>query len=155
MFKNSADLEKRHQRFISEVVSSNEVWTLKSEQGYVSSSSNHYDDEEEEPLLLQIFWSTSKEAGVCSRNVWKQENFELESISLSEFIEFWCVGMHNDFVIVGTNFDHQLFGSEREPLILAEELLNHLKSEGSSIEFENYESIDQFLNSIKEHTESS
>lgn len=155
MLKNSIDLEKRHQRFITEVVKSNEVWTLKNEQGHVSSSSNHYSDEDEEPLLVQVFWSTSKEAGVCSRHVWQKENFELESIPLSEFIEFWCVGMHNDYVIVGTNFDHQLFGYEEEPLILAQDLLNELKSNDINLSFENYTSTDELLNAIKEHTEES
>ncbi len=60
--------------------------------------------------------------------------------------------MHHDFVIVGTNFDHQLFGTEREPLILAQELLNHLKSEQIEIGFENYRDIDHFLSSIKHHS---
>jgi hypothetical protein len=152
MLKNSIDLEKRHQRFIKEVVKSSEVWTLKNESGHVSSSSNHYNDENEEPLLVQVFWSTSKEAEVCSRHAWNQENFELDSIPIAEFIEFWCVGMHNDYVIVGTNFDHQLFGYEEEPLILAQDLLNELKSNNINITFENYTSVDDLLNTIKEHT---
>ena len=148
MFKNSADIELKHKRFLKEVLETNEVWTLKNENGYVSSTSHHFEDEDEEPLMLQIFWSSKKEASVVSRHVWPQEKFTLESISLKDFIEFWCAGMYEDNVIVGTNFDHQLFGYEEAPLLLAKDLLNLVKSNGIEMVLENYESIDEYLEII-------
>ena len=149
MFKNSADIELKHNRFLKEVIENQEVWTLKNDNGYVSSSSNHFEDEDGEPLLLQIFWSCSKEAGVCSRNVWAEEKFSIESITLKDFIEFWCAGMYQDNVIVGTNFDHHLFGYEETPLVLAEDLLNKVKTDGLQMKFDNYESIDEYLEIIE------
>ena len=149
MFKNTADIELKHKRFLNEVIENQKVWTLKNDNGYVSSSSNHFEDENEEPLLLQIFWSSSKEAKVCSRHVWAKENFTLESIELKDFIEFWCSGMYQDSVIVGTNFDHQLFGYEEAPLILARDLLNRIKKNDLQMEFRNYKSIDEYLEIIE------
>jgi hypothetical protein len=149
MFKNSADIELKHKRFLIKVLETNEVWTLKNNNGYVSSSSNHFEDEEEEPLLLQIFWSSKKEASVASRYAWPDENFQVESIPLKSFIEFWCAGMYHDNIIVGTNFDHNLFGYEEAPLVLAKDLLNIVKKNGIKMDLENYESIDEYLEIIE------
>ena len=149
MLKNSVDIELKHKRFIREVIQNQEVWSLKNDRGYVSSLSNHFEDEEERPLLLQIFWSSSKEARVCSRNIWPEEKFSLESIPLEEFIEFWCSGMYQDNVIIGTNFDHQLFGYEEAPLILAKDLLHEVKANDVQIKLENYDSIDEYLEIIE------
>ena len=151
MFKNSIDIKNKHKRFLKEVCESKEVWTLGNDSGYVSSESNHYDDEDENPLLLQVFWSTPKDARVCSRNTWKAEGFELKNIPLSDFIEFWCVGMHNDDIIVGTNFDHQLFGYEITPLDLAIELLELLNIKEENLEFEDFEGNNDLLTLVKKH----
>lgn len=149
MFKNSADIELKYKRFLKEVIQNQEVYTLKNNHGYVSSSSHHFENENQEPLLLQLFWSNSKEASVCSRHVWKKEGFKLEYIALKDFIEFWCAGMYKNEVIVGINFDHQLFGYEEAPLELAKELLILAQSSNIKIKFENYRSIDEFLEIIE------
>ncbi|NAS32608.1 DUF2750 domain-containing protein [Flavobacteriaceae bacterium R38] len=148
MFKNSADIQLKHKRFLKEVIETQEVWTLRNENGFVSSSSNHFENKDEEPLLLQIFWSNKKEAGVVSRHVWYDENFKLELIPLKDFLEFWCAGMYQDNIIIGTNFDHQLFGYEENPLVLAKNLLNLIKTNGIKIDLENYASIEEYLEII-------
>lgn len=146
MFKTSADIEIKHKRFIKDVIKSEEIWTLKNEKGYVSSTSNHFENENKEALLIQVFWSSKVEAKYCSTKIWQNENFEIDIIPLNEFIELWCIGMHRDNVIAGTNFDLQLFGHEEEPLILAKDLLESAKQNKVKLNFQNYNSIDEFLN---------
>jgi hypothetical protein len=154
MFKNSADIELKHTRFLKEVIKNKEVYTLKNENGYVSSESNHFEDIDEEPLNLQIFWSSKKEANVCSRNVWKKENFQIDIIPLNKFLENWCAGMHQDNVIVGTNFDHKLFGHEEEPLVLASQIIELVIKNQVSLELQDYNSIEEYLDLIKSHIQS-
>lgn len=151
MFKNSVDIALKYKRFLKEIIDTQEVWTLENESSYASSVSNHYEGENEKPLILQVFWSNKKEATVCARQVWKEDNFNLKLIQLKNFVEFWCVGMHQDNIIVGTNFDYQLFGYEEEPLVLARDILEAIRGSTTQLNLENYSSIEEYLKIIINH----
>ncbi|WP_370647745.1 hypothetical protein [Chryseobacterium sp. MA9] len=36
-------------------------------------------------------------------------------MSLNKYAENWCLGMNNDGLLVGTDFDSNMFGDEVEP----------------------------------------
>ena len=126
MGKRDKKVEQNHQQFLQEVCQSNRVWTLKHPDGYAVSFSSLYVDEDGNGLPMFSFWSSKKWANACAVNEW--EGYDAEAISLSDFIEYWCVGLANDDRIAHTNFDQELGeGHESEPLMLILELTAQLK----------------------------
>ena len=49
------------------------------------------------------------------------------AIAIEEFLEDWLVGMHNDVIRVGVNWNSELEGEELEPLDLLEEFQSELE----------------------------
>ena len=148
MFKNSADVKKYHKRFIRDVVRSEIVWGLHSDDGWATSSANNFENEEGQPEKLICFWSDEKRAGVCQKKFWQE--FTPKQIPLTEFMENWLVGMDQDGAIVGTNFDWNLFGFEALPLELLIELFQELKRSDKSLKFLKYENQDEFERLVQE-----
>ncbi len=74
-------------------------------------------------------------------------------MTLAEFMENWCVGMANDGLLIGTQFDQNLFGHEVEPLDLILELTAELKSNGKDLNFKKFNGIVDLEKQIKEITE--
>jgi hypothetical protein len=58
--------------------------------------------------------------------------------------------MQNDGLLVGTNWDANLFGRESEPLELALQIADQLISKGKDINLKNYQSIEDFHGHSKE-----
>lgn len=61
--------------------------------------------------------------------------------------------MHNDGLIIGTEFDQNMFGFEIEPLELVLNLTTELKKLGKTIDFQKFEGISDLENQIKNLTE--
>jgi len=148
MIQDSIVVKKRHQKFVEEASEYRVVWALENEVGYASSSSNHFEDKEGTPIKLVCFWSNRKLAKVCAKNDW--EDYKPAQLSLEEFMENWCVGMYNDGIIVGTNFDWNMFGFEIEPLELILELTEKLKAKKKDLNFNKFDGIEDIEQQAKE-----
>jgi hypothetical protein len=143
MSQDNKASEKRHKEFIEQIVKLEQVWGLKSKEGWATSTSIEYDDTGVLP-----FWSNSKYALACATEDWS--HYQPDEFSLSEFLEHWCIGMDNDNALAGTNWDSNLFGDEVEPLELALEILAELKAKNKKVNFQNYAGVEAFENKIKE-----
>jgi hypothetical protein len=142
MLQNTSAVEYKHQKFVERVIESQTVWALKSKEGYATADSNEFEDVEVIP-----FWSDKAYANVLAKDEW--ESFEPSSIPLSEFLEDWLVGMNNDGMMIGTNWDQNLFGKEIEPLDLALEISTILVNEGTKIDLEKFKDINEYHNQVR------
>ena len=142
MLKNAIDQKTKHRKFVADVVENGIVWVLEDDEGCANVDSNTYETATGEPEIVLCYWSNEKMARVCSRKHWPDH--EVGEIALSDFMENWCVGMQSDGVIAGTNFDHQLYGTEILPLDLLLELFEELRSNGKELSFEHYPSQAEF-----------
>lgn len=76
---------------------------------------------------------------------------------MTEFIENWCIGMEGDWLLVGTEFDQNMFGFEVDPLELIIDLLNELEANNQQLKFTKFKDqvtlksqINEILNSENE-----
>jgi hypothetical protein len=147
MLQDSIITKQKHERFIKKVCESEIVWGLKNADGFANTSSNEYEDDNEEPLELMCFWSEKALAKACAKEEWKE--YEPVEIQLSDFIENWCIGMANDNLMVGSNFDQNMFGFEIDPLDLIIELGKKLKEQRKEIKLQNYQRLDDLVHAIE------
>lgn len=151
MFKNHIDIRLRHEKFIKKVCETNIVYGLENNSGFATSTSNDLEDENGDPIMIFCFWSEEIMARVCAKNNWK--NFSPVEITLSDFIENWCIGIDNDELLVGTNFDHNMFGYEIEGYDLILELIDEIKKQKKELEFQKFDNIEGLESQIKEALE--
>ncbi|WP_299884343.1 DUF2750 domain-containing protein [uncultured Lacinutrix sp.] len=148
MFQDHITVKNRHKTFLRTVCETEIVYALKNKKGYATSSSVHYDDEDGEPIKIICFWAEKVRAKSCIKKGWKK--YQIAEIPLSEFIENWCIGIENDGLLIGTQFDQNMFGYEAEPLELILELLTKLKSLGKTMEFRKYNGIEDLEIQVKD-----
>ena len=148
MSKNDQKTEKKHQRFVQEACKQGTVWALKRPEGYAITHSIQYSTTEGEPMPMFCFWSDKGLAGICAQKEW--EEYKPEQISLSEFIEGWCIGLANDDILIGSNFDQNMIGYEAEPLMLILELTHELKQTKRKVEFQHFSNIADLESQIKD-----
>jgi len=149
MLTDHIDIQLKHEEFVRQVCKTTIVYALESEkEGLATSSSNNFEDENGEPVEIICFWSEKAYANSCKKDGWKE--YKLVEISLSEFIENWCIGMDKEGILVGPNFDQNMFGHEIDPLELILELVQVLQNNKSEIEFLKFENLDDLEYQIKE-----
>ncbi|WP_124981257.1 DUF2750 domain-containing protein [Nonlabens xiamenensis] len=151
MFQDSITLKNRHQKFIKTVSENGIVYGLNSKNGFATSSSTQYEDDNGNPIGMICFWAEKVRAKSCAKHEWRK--YKVAEISLSEFIENWCIGMANDGLLIGTQFDQNLFGFEAEPLELIMDLTAELKSLGKDLNFKKFIGIEDLEKQVKEVTE--
>ncbi len=139
MFQDHIIVRKRHEKFIKTVCESEVVYGLKNNKGFATSSSVHYEDDNGDPFGMICFWAYEARAKSCAKDGWK--TYKATEIPLAEFMENRCVGMANDGLLIGTEFDQNMFGFEAEPLELILELTSELKSVGKDLEFRKFNGI--------------
>ena len=132
-----------YETFIKKVVANDEVWGLEGEEGLAISSSSDNDEQDVIP-----FWSEEALAQAVAADDWAA--FKPSSMSLAEFLENWLTGMHNDELLVGTDWDATLVGREVEPLVLALDLANEAVASGKTLEFSNYKDLEDFRQQVRE-----
>lgn len=140
-------IEKRHKRFIKKVCESEIVYVLKSSKGFATTNSTQYEDEEENPIGLICFWAEKSLAKSNIKSDWKR--YKVIKISLVDFIENWCIGMEKDNLLVGTEFDQNMFGFEAEPLELILALIAELNSLGKNLNFRKFNGLEDLEKKIK------
>jgi Protein of unknown function (DUF2750) len=149
MFKNHIDIKLKHQNFVKRVCETKIVYGLECEDGFATSSSNEFEDDNGEPLGIICFWSDKVLARSCKKNDWK--DYEVTEIDLNTFIENWCIGLDNDGLLVGTNFDQNMFGFEIEGYELILELIHELKTNNIILDFQKFKNLNDLeiqLNAI-------
>jgi hypothetical protein len=137
MLQDTSTIEYKHKKFVERIVDLDTVWGLQSDEGFATSDSNDFDDAEVIP-----FWSDKAYANAVAKEGW--EHYQPTSMPLSEFLENWLIGMHNDELLVGTNWDQNMFGKEIEPLDLALEITEQLIAKGKAPTFNNYQNINDY-----------
>jgi hypothetical protein len=151
MFKNHIDLKLKHEKFVKKVCETNLVYGLENEDGFATSSSNDLEDEDGKPIGIICFWSEKALAKSGIKNGW--EEYEPTEINQAEFIENWCIGIDNDELLVGTNFDQNMFGYEIEGYELILELIEELKKKNKELDFEKFENLEDLEVQIREAME--
>jgi len=111
----SEDFQENFDRLIVESLQNGCVWGLRDKQGnwaLVDSS-----------LVAGVgvipFWSHRLLAEKHCTDQWAI--YEPVAIAMEEFLDDWLVGMHEDVLRVGINWNQDLEGQEVEPLDLLEE----------------------------------
>ncbi len=94
------------------------------------------------------FWSEKALAQACAQKDWK--DYHPTEIPLAEFLENWCVGMYTDGLLIGTNFDQNLFGYESDPLDLVLELATELKAKGKNLDFQKFINLEDLENQVRD-----
>ncbi|MFH4969409.1 MULTISPECIES: DUF2750 domain-containing protein [Flavobacteriaceae] len=151
MFQDTITLKNRHLKFVKTVSNSGIIYGLKSKNGFATSRSTQFEDDDGNPIRMICFWAEKVLAQSCAQDEWKE--YIVTEIPLAEFMENWCIGMANDGLVIGTQFDQNLFGHEVEPLDLILELTAELKSNGKDLTFKKFNEIDDLEKHIKEITE--
>lgn len=147
MLQDQIILKNRHRNFIKKVSEKGIVYALKNNEGYATSASNILEDDEGNPVEIICFWSDISIAKSCIENEWNE--YEVYELDLSDFLENWCVGMSNDGLLIGTNFDKNLFGYEIEPLDLVLEIISELNTFDRQIELKKFNGIQDLEYQIK------
>jgi hypothetical protein len=115
MTKLTADAQANHDLFVKTVKETGLVWGLKVEDDWAVCESNEYEDQ-----MVFPFWSNEADARIHCEDEWAE--YAPATIALDEFAQDWLVGMDEDGLLVGTNWDAELSGMEVEPMELAEAL---------------------------------
>lgn len=147
MMQDSIITKQRHERFIKKVCETGVVWGLENNEGLATSSSDEYEDNDGEPIGLICFWSEKALAKSCIMDDWN--DYEPVEISLSNFIENWCIGMSNDGLLIGSNFDQNMFGFEVDPLELIIDLSKELNNQKREIKLDKYNHINVLIDEIE------
>jgi len=150
MFQDSITVKNRHLAFIKTISDNELVYVLQNENGFATSNSNQYKDDNGSPIGMLYFWADKVRAKSCAINEWKE--YKVTEILLAEFMENWCIGMANDGLLVGTQFDQNMFGFTIEPLELVLELTSQLKSIRKDLNFRKFNGISDLKKQVKERT---
>ena len=137
MAQEEQTFEEKHQAFIERVSETGVVWGLSFEEGWATCESNDFEDTEIIP-----FWSDETLAKAIATEEWKQ--YQTTEITLAEFLENWLLGMHDDELLAGTDWDDNLMGKETEPVQLALEIIEHLISINKKLEFDEFENLREY-----------
>jgi hypothetical protein len=148
MIQDQITLEDRHKNFVKKISEREIVYALKNDDGYATSNSNEIEEDGDNPVEIICFWSDKSIAESCIENEWSE--YEVSELNLSEFLENWCVGMNNDGLIVGTNFDKNMFGYEIEPLDLILEIITELNLHNKEIELKKFDGIKDLETQVNE-----
>ena len=76
------------------------------------------------------FWS--KESGLAKICTDDWQDYKPVKITFDSFLDDWLVGMHNDLLLIGLDWDTDLSGEEYEPLDILEYIEGYMN--GVSVE---------------------
>jgi Protein of unknown function (DUF2750). len=91
------------------------VWGLENSEGWALCGSLKNDDLDVMPL-----WSQPEFAQLHCRDEWS--GYEVVPIALEELLDDWLPRMHEDLLLIGTNWNDDLEGLEIEPLDFIEDV---------------------------------
>lgn len=148
MIQDILQLQQRHENFIKKICQTEKVFGLENKVGFATLDSTNYEDENGKPMPVMCFWSDQDGAAACAKDKWKL--YRPTEIKLSDFIEEWCVGMYNEGLLTGTDFDENKQGNESDALELLLEITAELESLGKELEFKKFENLADLEEQIRE-----
>ena len=146
MEQDDNNMIERQEKFLETICQTEMVWALEKEDGFATASSINFEDEEGEPAEVLCFWSSKELAQACSKDDW--EGYTPIEIPLTDFIENWCIGMDNDLIMAGIEFDDELAGNEEDPLELILEINEVLQKLNKKIQLQNYKSMSDLADEV-------
>lgn len=136
------------EQFIKTIVKSKKVYGLTLDEGYAMSLSNTFVDDENELMEMFCFWSDKDLALQHIKEEWSE--YQLSELSISKFLEDWCIGMSDENYIVGLNMSLEMQSTEYDPLELLIECCKALLDNGVELKFEKFKSVNQLLHEAKQ-----
>jgi hypothetical protein len=121
MFPQPEDEE--YNRFIRSIIGSQTLYTLVSDEGDIAECpSTEYEEDDGEPVPVFCVWHDRAQAEACKVEEWV--DYQLEALPLDFFLHEWLVSMDQDAVLLGVDFDSELYGLEIEPVEVLADLLD-------------------------------
>ena len=121
MFPQPEDEE--YNRFIRSIIGSQTLYTLVSDEGDIAECpSTEYEEDDGEPVPVFCVWHDRAQAEACKVEEWADS--QLEALPLDFFLHEWLVSMDQDAVLLGVDFDSELYGLEIEPVEVLADLLD-------------------------------
>ena len=121
MFPQPEDEE--YNRFIRSIIGSQTLYTLVSDEGDIAECpSTEYEEDDGEPVPVFCVWHDRAQAEACKVEEWA--DYQLEALPLDFFLHEWLVSMDQDAVLLGVDFDPELYGLEIEPVEVLADLLD-------------------------------
>ena len=113
----AAELQENHERFVRRSVAGESVWVLLHDEHRTLAYclSNEYED-----VDVLLVWSDRGYAKRAEKSEF--HDYSVKEVPLFDFLFRYLPGMHDDEVLVGTNFTGDLHGLEKEPADLQREL---------------------------------
>lgn len=115
MSQLTADQANNLALFIAEVKELGQLWGLQYGEEWVICDSTEFEDTDVLPL-----WSSETYARAHCVEEW--QDYHPAAISLDDFFDEWVNDLHEDGVMIGTNWNAELEGQEVDPIELAKEL---------------------------------
>ena len=109
------DHDENYELFVEEAIETGCVWGLEGPEGWALCPSVQNEDVDVMPL-----WSQPEYAQAHCIEDWSV--YKPVPIALEELLDDWLPGMHEDLLLVGTNWNKALEGLELEPLDLLEDI---------------------------------
>lgn len=132
---------------IEQICSSEIIYALKNETIYASVESLYENDEDNIPIEAMCIWSSKENAQLNQTEDWSA--YQIEPISLPDFLENWCVGMFNDGLVFCLNLDLENDTQEVQPLELANKIALKIQKNKKEINFNKFENISDYIKKIK------
>lgn len=116
MKRDRASCEANHRHFIAHMIQREQVFYLI--QDGVAASCESYDFEDTGVVL---FFSDEIYAKRVQQHAF--QGYDIETLSLSEFLFNWLISLAQNQVAVGTNWTGELAGMEFDPQLLQKEII--------------------------------
>ncbi|MDO5105835.1 DUF2750 domain-containing protein [Capnocytophaga sp.] len=134
--------------FIHKILATQKVFYLKNKKEVAVCPSNTFFIEETgQPISVFPFWSDKKTAESCMKEEW--QHYAVDEITLTDFMEFWCLGMYEDGVAAGIDFDENLCGEEQIPTELLLKIIDEAEKSDTKLIFKNFVSLKQLKNYLE------
>ena len=122
-------LDPAYQSFINTLLAQQVVYTLMNdEDDWAECPSSEYDGHDGEPIPVYCVWATAEAAQVCQTEEWA--DYQIEAISLADFLQDCLLNLDEDEILVGIEFDVELYGMEIEPIELLGDILDAAEQQG-------------------------
>lgn len=136
MLLDAKTAAENHRRFVERVAAGEVVYYLTNEGGMANSTSNDNDD-----VTVLPFWSDAPYAKRAAPGFDNQ--FQVDTINLFDFLYRWLPGMTGDGVLAGVNWNGDLCGAEVDPFELRTEIEEHMSIRLRDLYEENYKRLSQ------------
>ncbi|MDG2018280.1 MAG: DUF2750 domain-containing protein [Porticoccaceae bacterium] len=117
----SENLQENYDRLIIESLEQGCIWGLRDEDNNWAMVESSIDPD----IGVIPFWSNQGLASQLCSDQWSV--YQPVAIAMEEFLDDWLIGMHEDILRVGINWNTDLEGQELEPLDLLEEFESELE----------------------------